>query len=88
MSLHLMGNFGMRPNKVKKVVDFSMKDKGWDKSRGEEGRSRKQMDESAHIHGKPGFCWENLKLSFCGVWELNSQLLIECINCNHKGISQ
>lgn len=63
-----------------------MKDKG----SGEEVGvgSRRQMDESAHIHGKPGFYWENLKLSFCGYGELNSQLLIKCINCHHDGISQ
>lgn len=46
------------------------------------------MGDSARIHGKPGLCWENLKLSFCGIWRLNSQLLIKRINYNHKGISQ
>jgi hypothetical protein len=51
-----------------------MKDKGWEK-----GERRRQMDDSVHIHGK---------LSFGGIWRLNSQLLIKCINCNHKDISQ
>lgn len=46
------------------------------------------MDESAPIRGKQKFCEDNLKLSFCGIWELNSLLLIRCLNCNHKGISQ
>jgi hypothetical protein len=60
-----------------------MKDKGWEK-----GERRRQMDDSVHIHGKLGFCWGKLKLSFGGIWRLNSQLLIKCINCNHKDISQ
>lgn len=71
---------------MKKVDDFSMKDNGCEEEVG--AGSRRQMDDSANIHGKLGFYWENLKLSFCGYGELNSQLLIKCINCHHEGISQ
>lgn len=59
-----------------------------DKGCGAGGESGKQTGDSARIHGKPGLCWEHLKLSFCGIWRLNSQLLIKRINYNHKGISQ
>lgn len=91
VALPLQADFGMRPSEisavfqiqVKKVDDFSTKVEDWE----EEGEQR-QMDESAHICGKLGFSWENLKLSFCGVWKLNSQLLITCRDCNHKSISQ
>lgn len=51
-------------------------------------RAEDRRGDSAHIHGKPGLCGETLGLSLCGIWRLNSQLLIKCINYNHKDISQ
>lgn len=64
--------------------DSGRKDKGC----GAGGEGGRQTGDSAHIHGKPGFCGETLALSLCGIWRLNFQLLIKCINYNHKDISQ